>query len=133
MEIDEEKEIEFEITSKSVKYLNNERIEFVLKVDSEDDVIYYPFVLEFSKPNFPETTKYLVYPNPTTGELTVCGERYAVCGIEVFDVYGRNVSYNHHIITSSHHLINISALSAGVYFLKIDTEKGTITKKIIKD
>jgi hypothetical protein len=80
-------------------------------------------------------TKYeiRVYPNPTTGELTVCGMRCEVGGIEVYDISGRNVSSNHLIITSSNHHINISHFPAGIYFLRIQTEQGVITKKIIKN
>jgi hypothetical protein len=74
-----------------------------------------------------------IYPNPTTGELTVCGMRCEVGGIEIYDVYGRNVSSNHLINTSSNHLINISNLANGVYFLRIQTEQGVITKKVVKD
>jgi len=51
--------------------------------------------------------------------------------IEVFDVYGRKLSSNHLIPTSSNHLINISHLYSGIYFVKITTEKGVVTKKII--
>jgi hypothetical protein len=84
-----------------------------------------------------------VYPNPTTGELTVCGERLAVNGIEVFDVYGRSIEIprfakndvipngaqqNEESIT-----MNISHLSAGIYMIAIYTENGVIHKKIVKE
>jgi hypothetical protein len=47
----------------------------------------------------------LVYPNPTTGELTVeiAGQaRNDVADMEIYDVMGKKVSSNHLIITSSH-------------------------------
>jgi hypothetical protein len=83
----------------------------------------------------------LVYPNPTSGELrfavsgeryAVSGERCAVSGIEVFDVNGRKVSSHHLIISSSNHLINISHLPAGIYFVRVRTEQGVVTKKVVK-
>ena len=77
-----------------------------------------------------------VYPNPTTGELRieVAGQaRNDVQGVEVFDVYGRKVLDDHNsyglTVLRSYGLSN---LPAGVYFVRIEIEKGTITKKIIK-
>jgi len=34
---------------------------------------------------------------------------------------------------SSHHLINISHLPTGIYFVKIHTEAGELVKKIVKE
>ena len=67
----------------------------------------------------------LLYPNPTTGELQVTSYELQVTGIEIFDVYGKKLSSNH--------LINISHLPAGAYFVKIKTETGEVTQKIIKN
>jgi hypothetical protein len=80
-------------------------------------------------------------PNPTTGELRVTSYELQVTSIEVFDVYGKKLSSNHHITSSSNHhitsssnhLINISHLQAGVYFVKITTEAGEIIKKVVKN
>jgi hypothetical protein len=77
----------------------------------------------------------VVYPNPTTGELRITNYELrdgALSQVEVFDVFGRKISSHHLIPTSSHHLINISHLPAGIYFLQIRTEKNLTTKKIIK-
>jgi len=76
-----------------------------------------------------------IHPNPTTGELRIeiAGQAHNdVQSVEIFDVYGKKVSSNHLIPTSSNHLINISLFPAGIYFLKITTETGIITKKVIK-
>ena len=68
----------------------------------------------------------LVYPNPTTGELRVESGELKVESVEVFDVYGKRRKGEKELV------INISELEAGVYFVKITTEKGVVTKKIIK-
>ena len=60
-----------------------------------------------------------IYPNPTTGELRIENGELRIEKIEISDVYGRKLSSNHLIPTSSHHLINISHLPAGVYFLSV--------------
>jgi hypothetical protein len=82
----------------------------------------------------------LVYPNPTTGELRITNYELGIKEVEIFDIYGKKLLSNHliasssnHLITSSsNHLTNISHLQAGVYFLKIDTETGIITKRVVK-
>ena len=70
-----------------------------------------------------------VFPNPTTGELKVESGKLKVDNVEVFDVYGKKLSSNHLITSSSNHQINISHLSAGIYFLKIDNEMVKVIKQ----
>jgi len=72
-----------------------------------------------------------VYPNPTTGELRVTSIEYQVSSIEVFDVYGRKTISDIRY-PKSDIVINISYLQTGIYFVKIITEKGIVTKKIVK-
>ena len=79
-----------------------------------------------------------VYPNPTTGELTITYPPLAGAGggiisdVEIFDIYGKKLQSHHLIISSSHHLINISHFHAGIYFVRITTEKGIAIKKVVK-
>ena len=86
-----------------------------------------------------QEASFSLYPNPTTGVLNLIQEtitNYELgpelnsgTNIEIFDVYGRKLSSNHLIGSSSHYLINISDFSAGVYFVKISTETGEIAVK----
>jgi len=81
-----------------------------------------------------------IFPNPTTGELRIetSDMRYEISEIEIYDMIGRKLISNLKSQISSlksqisNQTIDISHLSAGIYFLKIQTEKGTIIKKIIK-
>jgi hypothetical protein len=52
--------------------------------------------------------------------------------VGIFDVYGKKLSSHHLITSSSNHQINISDFHTGIYFVKIITEKGAVTKKVIK-
>jgi len=70
-----------------------------------------------------------IFPNPTTGQLIVQSSKFKVQSIEVFDVYGRKVLLPSLSVLWSY---DLTVLQAGIYFLKIETENGTITKKIIK-
>ena len=73
-----------------------------------------------------------IYPNPTTGELRIESGKLRVENIEIYDVSGRNLSsFTSH--SSFFTSINISHLSAGVYFVKISTEAGEVVKKVLKE
>jgi len=76
--------------------------------------------------------KFTIFPNPTTGELSVFSYQISVESIELFDVYGRKLNNSQFSILNSQLKIDISHLQAGIYFVKITTEKSIITKKIIK-
>jgi hypothetical protein len=69
-----------------------------------------------------------VYPNPATGELHVTSHSSLVTTIEVFDMYGRKQNAENR----KQNEIDISELKAGIYFIRIQTEKGIIAQKIIK-
>ena len=73
-----------------------------------------------------------IYPNPTDGQLIIENGQLRIENVEIFDIYGRNLS-SHHLITSSpHHQIDISHLSAGTYFIRIQTENGVVMKRVVK-
>jgi len=80
-----------------------------------------------------------IFPNPTTGELTInastssaANEQLVINSVEIFDVYGRK----HEGTKARKHereiLIDIAHLPVGIYFVKIKTEAGTQTQKVIK-
>ena len=70
-----------------------------------------------------------IFPNPTTGQLNVQSSKFKVQSVEIFDVYGRKIqSFNPSILQS----LNISLFPTGIYFIKIETEVGVITEKVIK-
>jgi hypothetical protein len=79
-----------------------------------------------------------VYPNPTKGQLVVSSE-YRVESIEIFDVMGRKHEGTKARMHESDPLgvastlrLDILHLPAGIYFLRIQTENGMVTKKVIK-
>ncbi|MCL2435271.1 MAG: T9SS type A sorting domain-containing protein [Lentimicrobiaceae bacterium] len=87
-----------------------------------------------------------IYPNPTTGELRIrnyelgtaaplgASSAKLIMNVEIFDITGRNVGANLRVCpnTETKNKINISHFPAGIYFIKIITEMGTQTQKIIK-
>ena len=87
-------------------------------------------------------TTFLVYPNPTNGELRISlpnpseGGAYEATGvknIEIIDIFGRSVYIAHPPLRGGLEGLNISHLPSGIYFLRIQTETGAIVmKKVIK-
>jgi len=91
-----------------------------------------------------EISSVKIYPNPTTGELKISPAGGGLRGwnngelriedIEVFDVYGRKQKAESRKQKAEGIMeIDISQLPAGVYFIKITTETGITTRKIIKN
>ena len=63
-----------------------------------------------------------IYPNPVKDELKIESD-LEIKKVEILDYSGK-------VIKNS---INVSALPQGVYFVKIETDKGIVTKRIIKE
>ena len=78
-----------------------------------------------------------IYPNPTTGELRILNYELGIINYELFDIHGKkfNSKFNPELNSgqNSEFIINIAHLPAGIYFIKIKTETGIITQKIIKN
>jgi len=80
-----------------------------------------------------------VYPNPTNGELRIENGELRIKDIEIFDIYGRNVGFKFPSKNlegwqpqADGVVLDISNFPAGIYFLKIHTESGIVTKKVVK-
>jgi len=75
------------------------------------------------------SSKVSVYPNPSNGVLNVSiPSDILVSNASIFDVTGKQVK----IFKSFSKSLNISSLSTGIYILKIDTNKGVVSKKVLK-
>lgn len=67
-----------------------------------------------------------IYPNPATDVLNVVSENN-INKVEIFNVQGQMVKAAGNVNT-----LSISDLTDGVYFVKVTTDKGTATHKLIK-
>lgn len=70
-----------------------------------------------------------IFPNPTVGELRVQG---GVDRVEVLDAAGKSVGV-YEMAGKNQDVINISHLPTGVYLVKMNTSKGEILKKVVKE
>jgi hypothetical protein len=69
-----------------------------------------------------------LYPNPTSHQLTITTNQLTINKVSITDITGKTIQ----TIKSNTNVIDVSDLSNGVYFINISTEKGSITKKFLK-
>lgn len=74
-----------------------------------------------------------LYPNPATSyvDVRVDGD-VNVTGMEVYDVFGKIIRRADVCNSSLQSRIDVSNLSTGMYFIRINTDQGTITKPLVK-
>jgi hypothetical protein len=72
-----------------------------------------------------------IFPNPTTGELRIMNYELRITNIEIYDIYGRNLT-PHTAYHTPQTVINVAHFPAGIYFVKIKTEAGEMVKKVVK-
>ena len=133
-------------------YINNELVlenttELSYNTTSNDDVFFVEVVAlyENDKTSVGVAKKYAygdnviehnvlqcsVYPNPVNNKLYIVTED-EVENVVVYDIYGRL-----QVTETPRHqgnlAIDVENLKSGIYFVKINTEKGNIVKRIIKN
>lgn len=80
------------------------------------------------------STNFSLSPNPVKDIFTVNSKNnIAIQNITVVDINGRVVNEVNNLNSSEAMQVNISELNAGVYFVKVQTELGVGTSKIIKN
>jgi hypothetical protein len=70
-----------------------------------------------------------IYPNPTTGELRIESESLRIESIIIYNISGKILKTEN---WKTENTIDISHLPSGIYFVKISTEVGEVTKKVMK-
>ncbi len=71
-----------------------------------------------------------IYPNPTSNLLTIQNQNgFEINSITLYDTLGRKVLESNEATEA----IDVSNLTAGIYFLHITTDSGMVTKKVIKE
>jgi hypothetical protein len=74
-----------------------------------------------------------LYPNPAKEyvDIRIDGE-LNVTGMEVYDVYGKLINTVGVCDTPVQTRINVSNLANGMYFVRVTTEAGVVTKSFVK-
>ena len=83
--------------------------------------------------NFLSENNIALYPNPANTTITLNLQKNMEVDIRMFDVLGKLVIYQPDVFVSKEHTIDVSALNNGIYFVRINSENGSVTKKLIKE
>ena len=76
-----------------------------------------------------ELNNVVVYPNPTNGKVQVqCTDN--IEGVEVYDAYGKMLHTA--IVNSNVADLDMSGYAAGTYFVRVMTDRGVVTKRVVK-
>lgn len=83
------------------------------------------------------TSEYLssnvnIYPNPASTLVNIENSKFKEASIAIYDIYGNIVKKPLLFIGTTYETIDVSHLTNGIYIVKIQSEKGTVIKKIIK-
>jgi len=73
-----------------------------------------------------------VYPNPTTGQLTIENGESKIKDVALFDIMGK-IQLTTGDSQQEKIVLDISHLSAGIYFVKIFTATGEMVRKVVKE
>lgn len=71
-----------------------------------------------------------VFPNPTNGQFTINNAQCTMSSVDVYDVYGKLISTTK--VEDTHVTLDINEYADGMYFVRIVTEDGVVTKRIVK-
>jgi hypothetical protein len=70
-----------------------------------------------------------VYPNPTTGELTIDNGQWTIADVRIYDMMGKIINNYQLSIVNSQLTLNVSSLAAGIYYLRV----GNAGVKFVKE
>ncbi len=77
-------------------------------------------------------SSFSVYPNPTTGSLTLTlSKGEGIGAVKIYNVLGECVLYQQLITNNQQLTLDVSSLPAGIYFVQLKTENENATRKII--
>ncbi len=71
----------------------------------------------------------ILYPNPTASNVTISAQGMME-SVSLYDVYGKLISTMK--VNDTNATVDMSDYASGVYFAKITTENGVVTKRIVK-
>jgi ligand-binding sensor domain-containing protein len=74
-----------------------------------------------------------VYPNPADKQIQIISNPCSVNNVELYNLLGEIIYSSPAAVNQSPVTINIEDIPSGVYIVKVETEKGEIIKKFVKE
>ncbi len=93
----------------------------------------YPILCASNGVNSPEQDGYVIYPNPTQGQLIIhsINNSYESAVVNVFNSLGQNVISKNYADFSGTHYFDLSDLSNGLYFVEVTSGGKKMNSKIL--
>ena len=74
-----------------------------------------------------------MYPNPTTSQVTIdLGSQMNLLSVGVYSLSGQQVISDNVNSSTTNHTLNVGRLATGVYMVKVITDAGTFTQRLMK-
>lgn len=77
-----------------------------------------------------EQNDFVVYPNPSYGIFQI-NSSFEILAYSVYDLFGKQILENVPKGENKNIVVDLSTYSKGLYFIRIQTDRGTISRKII--
>ena len=81
--------------------------------------------------DFTSSSGIVVFPNPTVESISINSTNNPIFMVNVFSMDGKCIASFKNPITSDNYTINVQNLAVGIYTIKVDTNNGSFTKKVI--
>lgn len=135
--------IRLDLPTNIFHYITNDAAtQFIISTDATGGVVtftnasdpeYAPVLdLKYGSNNFSVSENIIadvnVYPNPTSGLVTIDAKNQNIEIVDVLDLTGKTVMH----IETKLNTIDITSLPAGTYVLNITTEQGKLSQKVVK-
>ncbi|WP_282031495.1 VPS10 domain-containing protein [Winogradskyella eximia] len=78
-----------------------------------------------------EFNNFSLYPNPASNEVNLKWNNSEDVAVRIYNTLGKLMFYSKNVNLSNDYKIDTSAFKTGVYFVKLNTSKGEIIKKLI--
>ena len=77
------------------------------------------------------SSSFKIYPNPAVNAITI--DLYSIdnSSVDIYDINGRKMFTQK--LSDSSNTINIDHLASGMYLIKVTSEQGTATSKVVKN
>ena len=122
-------DLTFYNTTTNQGYANNKVSNFIKAENSVPASCYSDSLL--STNDFGNRNDIVVYPNPTVETVNINSINNSINVVSVYSLDGKLVATYRNPMTSDSYSIDVQNLATGIYTLKVETNNGSFTKKII--
>ena len=121
-------ELEEQAPLMSIVYTGDDGIDYLEYYSGDGVISYYRNILILSTPEN-ELSSLTIFPNPAKDKIFFKSNN-SIDAISVLDINGRTIiSFKNDVVDE----VDVSSLNSGMYFIRIESSSGNITKKFIKN